>query len=324
MKCKVFITSDLKIGISAKEMEEILPASMFGVVSINSDEQMLNEHALLDASEKYDAIVTTISDKVTSKHLSKKRIKLISNIAVGFDNIDLETAKSEKIAVTNTPDSLNTTTAEMAVTLLLNALRQVKFHQHYHQNGNCTHWRPFFGLGSELRGKEVGIVGLGRIGREIAKILHFGFNCKINYLLNEKVHQLEFPTNPLSQIEFFTSQKLIILAAPLNEKTVNLINHEKISMMPIDVILVNIGRGELVDQQALTKNLDKFSAIATDVTTPDPLPASHPLMKNEKVFITPHIGSATKEARKAMALLALKNVRGHFDPNYQFSPHYVF
>ena len=124
--------------------------------------------------------------------------------------------------------------------------------------------------------------------------------------------------------DFFPTQKVIILSAPLNKKTTHIIDTKEITLLNPGAILVNIGRGELVNQEALTDNLQKFSAIATDVTTPDPLPADHPLMSSEKVFITPHIGSAQMKQESAMVETALKNVRGHFDSNYEFSPHYVF
>ena len=115
---------------------------------------------LTEVIQNYDVVVTTVSNKITKNQLKGKRVQLISNIAVGFDNIDLDAAKKENVSITNTPDTLNETTAEMAVTLLLNAMRKVKIHQHHHVQGNCSHWRPFFELGSELRGKEIGIVGL--------------------------------------------------------------------------------------------------------------------------------------------------------------------
>lgn len=302
-KRKVFITSKL-FNADLQRFD-----TMKHEVKIHDDlGPDLTEEDLINIGNDYDIIISNLTNKFTKRVLdNSKRLKLISNIAVGYDNIDIESATKNQIIVTTTPDVLQRSVAEFAVGLLLMACKNVSCHQYIQKEKTYPRWSPTFSLGMEISGKEVGIIGLGQIGQEIGRILHFGFSCKISYLKNKTIHQLDYPTTPLEKNVFFSSQKIFIIACPLNEDTRNLFGKQEIQTIGKGSILVNISRGEIIDQTALLQMKNKFSGIALDVTTPDPLPNNHPMLKDEKFFITPHIASATQEARSKMIDLAVQN-----------------
>lgn len=319
MKCKVYITSEI-----FPDLLSLLPANRYDVTMRRDDSPVLSDRDLETICNSHDAIITNVSNNISSQIIKKtKRLKVISNIAVGFDNIDVTSATHNQIAVTITPDTLDQSVAEFAVGLLLNATKNVGFHQNKHLSEAPKPWAPTIGLGLELRNRAVGIIGLGNIGKNIGSILHYGFGMKINYLLNKEEKRLPYPTSPMKKEAFFKNNDIFIISCPLNEETKHLINGQSIKMMPQNSILVNVARGGIIDQKALEKNLDKFRALALDVATPDPLPKNHPLWKNTKLFITPHIGSATEIARRKMCEKALLNVLQVVENGYISCPNTI-
>ena len=305
MKCKVFVTSEL-----FPDSLNLLPSDLYEVTIHPDSSAPLTKSDLMNIFKNYDAVLTNVSNKIDHEIIeASKNVKIISNIAVGFDNIDITAADAKNIIVTTTPDTLNQSVAEFAVGLIIMAAKKVSFHQHLQTTQQPRPWCPTFGLGVELKGKEIGIIGLGNIGEKIGEILHFGFGMKINYLLNKTEKTLHYPTIPQVKDIFFSSNKIFIIACPLTSETKHLIGKNEINLMPKNSILINIARGEIIDQKTLEAELSSFSSIALDVTTPDPLPMGHTLLKNDKFFITPHIGSATMEARFQMANKAVQNIR---------------
>ena len=304
MKSKVFITSDV-----FEDLLKYLPLDLYDVTIHKNAYPDLKSEDFIRIGNHYDFLVSNISNQLTREVIQKfKRIKLISNIAVGFDNIDIASATENRIFVSTTSNTLSQAVAEHTLGLLLMALRKVSYHQNLHKSGKYPSWAPTFGVGTELSKKEIGIIGLGSIGQRIAKILHYGFSAKINYLKHEVEHKLSFETTPQASSDFFKHNKIFILACPLNESTKHILGKYALSLMPEKSIVINIGRGDLIDQDELVKNLKKLGSIALDVSSPDPLPTRHPLMKSPKVFITPHIASATIEARRSMVTYALQTI----------------
>lgn len=304
MKCKVFVTSTIY-----PDTLSLLDSSFFEVHMRQDNEPDLTEEDLIRIAEKYDALVCNISNEITSKVITAAiKLKFISNIAVGHDNIDLEAARKKNIIVATTPGTLHRSVAEHAIGLLIMASRKVSTHQQKQRTGNYPKWAPTFNNGLEISNKEIGIIGLGQIGKEIGRILHFGFNAKIFYLKNKSVAKADYPVTPLDMNQFFSQMKLIIIACPLNKKTKYLIEERELNLMQDDSVLINIARGKIINQEALLKYKYKFRGIGLDVTDPDPLPYGHPLLNDPIFFITPHIGSATDESRRAMVQMALRNV----------------
>jgi glyoxylate reductase len=304
VKCKVFVTSSIY-----KDLLSVLDSSRYSITVREDGQPVLCEKDLIAIAKNYDVLVTNITNKVTKNVLNNaSRLKLISNMAIGHDNIDLESACENKIYVATTPDSLSRSVAEFTVGLLLMASKKVSLHQSLQRDSTYPLWSPTFETGFEINAKNVGIIGMGKIGKEIGEILHFGFNCNIHFMKHITSPQLSYPATPLNKDEFLRTQNIIILACPLNKSTYHLIDSPEILKMPEATTLINISRGEVINQEILIKNADKFHAIALDVTSPDPLPRNHSLLSNEKFFITPHIASATIEARRKMTKIALSNI----------------
>jgi lactate dehydrogenase-like 2-hydroxyacid dehydrogenase len=234
---------------------------------------------------------------------------MISTMSVGCDHIDTKLLKERTINLYNTPDVLTDTTADLAILLLLATMRRAIESVDLLRSGNVKEWSPTGMCGIGLQNKTIGIVGLGRIGMNIAERL-IPFKIK-----NIIYHSRSAKQSSFEKVEFeklLRISDLIIIACELNEETRNLFGFKEFSMMKNDVIFVNIARGAIVNQQDLCKCLDlgMFAGVGLDVTDPEPLDADHPLLTNYggKVVVFPHIGSATFETREAMASMALNQI----------------
>ena len=239
-------------------------------------------------------------------------LKVVANNAVGYDNIDVKACQSLGIRVGYTPDVLNETTADMAVTLLLATARRVVEGDKMAKDPNFavmeTGW-----FGYQVSGTTVGIVGLGRIGLEIAKRLR-AFNMKILYYnRNRKPIEIEEQVNGqyipdlysmLSQCDY------VVLSAPATPSTYHMFGEKEFTSMKSTSVFVNISRGSLVNQDALVKALreNSIGAAGLDVTDPEPLPRDHPLLQLPNVTITPHTGTATMHTRMRMVQLSIDNI----------------
>lgn len=259
-------------------------------------------------AKKADAMVTMLSDKIDREFLEENsHLKLIANYAVGFNNIDLECCKRLGIIVTNTPDAVTRPTVEVTIGLILNITRNFpKAHQTLMQE-NFRGFDPKGFLGTSLYGKTVGIIGMGRIGTEVARILSQAFNCRILYTSMKSTASFG---EKVTLEELLKTADIISLHCPLNSETRHLINQKNIGLMKEDSFLVNTSRGEVIEQDALYQALknNKIKAAGLDVTTPEPLPKSHPLLSLDNVYLLPHIGSASNEARLEMAKICALNI----------------
>jgi len=234
-------------------------------------------------------------------------LRVVSNMAVGVDNIDIKACTKRGIPVGNTPGVLTESTADITMALLLSAARNIPSACSDARAGRWKTWSPTGWLGIELYGSTIGIIGMGKIGQAVAKrALGFGMNILFNdpVLLHHTIASL------VSFKELLERSDIISLHAPLTPDSRGMINKSTLSLLKPSAILINTARGQLVDTTALADMLqeNKIGAVALDVTDPEPLPLTHPLYSYPNCIITPHIGSATQNTRCRMAELACKNL----------------
>jgi glyoxylate reductase len=244
-----------------------------------------------------EALICVLTDRVDAELLdAAPALKIVANIAVGYDNIDVAAARGRGVVVTNTPDVLTEAVAEFTWALILGIARRVAEADRLVRAGGWKGWALDFMLGTELRGKRLGIVGAGRIGRAVAaKAPAFGMT--VAYGRDKSLDEL------------LVTSDVVSLHAPATPATTHLINRRTLMRMKRSALLVNTARGSLVDEEALAWALDErlIAGAALDVFEREP--AVHPgLLKHERVLLAPHLGSATRETRTAMADLAARNV----------------
>jgi len=277
-----------------------------------NDLKLITPQELINQAKGKDGVVCILDDKIDKNVIDSigPSLKAIATMSVGFDHIDLKECAARGIAVGNTPGVLTETTAELAVSLLLAAARRIPEGINAVKNGEWKHWRPTWLCGTDIFGSTVGIVGMGRIGLATAKRLK-AFGCEIIY--SGTTPKPEADQLGAKFVDFDTllkSSDFISVHCPLTPKTKNLFNDETFSKMKPSAIFVNTSRGPVVDQEALYKALKegKIRAAGLDVTTPEPLPPSNPLLSLQNCVIVPHIGSATSKTRDIMAKMTVKNV----------------
>lgn len=310
-KKTVFITRPLP-GIAARMLRK-----HFMVVS-NRKNKPISARVLRNAVSRYDAILSTVSDKFTADVLSGgKRLQVISNYAVGLNNIDLASAEKNGIVVYNTPDVVTESTADLTFALLLSLVRKIDEARRFVEKNKWTGWDPQILLGEELHGKTLGIIGFGRIGQAVARRA-VGFGLRIIYHNESKKRPsdpaLEQIARSVSLGTLVETSDYISLHVPAAPATRHLINKSIISRMRRRPVIVNMARGEVIDTGALVSALRRgiVRGACLDVTDPEPLAADHPLVTMGNCIITPHIGTATVECRNAMARLAAQNIINHF------------
>ncbi|MBI3962871.1 MAG: D-glycerate dehydrogenase [Deinococcus sp.] len=268
---------------------------------------------LLEMVRDLDGLLPLLTCPIDAQVMdAAPKLKIISNYAVGFDNIDVPAATARGIPVTNTPGVLTETTADLSFTLLMAAARRITEAERFVRAGKWKIWDPKLLLGQDIWGATLGIVGMGRIGREMAKRAK-GFSMRVIYTdavrspEAEKEYGAEyFPSldDVLKQADFVT------LHTPLLPETRGLIGEKQLKMMKPTAVLVNTSRGPVVKLDALYQALKNGTIFAAglDVTDPEPLPANHPLLTLDNCIIVPHIASASVQTRNKMALLAASNL----------------
>jgi glyoxylate reductase len=238
-------------------------------------------------------------------------VRVISNYGVGVDHIRLAEAARRCITVGNTPGILDGATADMAFALLLAAARRLVEADRYAKSPAFTHYDPGHILGREVHGSTLGIIGLGRIGRQIAKRAR-GFEMTVLYHNRRRDEAAEqaLGVRYAAFDELLAAADYVVLSCPLTEQTCGLINAAALSKMKPTATLINVSRGPVVDTAALTEALSqrRIYAAALDVTDPEPLPRDHPLLALANVIIAPHLGSATEQTRQRMAEISVENL----------------
>jgi lactate dehydrogenase-like 2-hydroxyacid dehydrogenase len=286
---------------------------------LNPEDRPLGAEGLVEAMRSADAVLTTVTDKVTAEVLSAepRRARIVANFGVGFNNIDVEVAKARGVAVSNTPDVLTDATADLAITLLLMVARRTGEGERHLRGGHWTGWRPTHMMATHVTGKTLGLVGMGRIARAVAKRAHHGFGMKVIY------HD-PFPpppdvaaalgAEPRAELdEVLREADFVSLHCPATPETRHLMNRERLALMRPDAFLVNTARGDVVDEGALVEALQqkKIAGAGLDVFEREP-EVTRALLSMENVVLLPHLGSATTETRVAMGMRALENLRLFF------------
>ncbi|MBC1879183.1 hydroxyacid dehydrogenase [Listeria seeligeri] len=268
----------------------------------------LTEENLIKKAAKVDAIICPLSTQITAKVLeSAENLKIVANIGAGFDNIDVKKSKELGIAVTNTPDVSTEATAELTLGLILAVARRITEGDRLCRETpeEFKGWAPTFFLGTELTGKTLGIIGLGRIGQAVAKRAA-AFGMKIIYSgHNQKDWDAEF----VSQEELLKRSDVVTIHAAYNPDLKHLINEETLQMMKPNAFLINAARGPVVEEAALVKALknEEIAGAALDVFEFEPK-IGEELRGLDNVVLTPHIGNATVETRSEMGRMAISNV----------------
>ncbi len=256
-------------------------------------------------------LISLLTDRIDKEVIdSMPHCKVIANYAVGYNNIDVQYAKSKGIIVTNTPDVLTDSTADLAIALTLACARRFVEGEEMIRTKKFKGWHPTMLLGMELKNKYFGILGAGRIG-SAAAIRAASFGCRILYYSNKKNELLERKTaaKKVSLDTLLRNSDIVSIHLPLNSKTYQLINKDKLELLKPTAILINTARGEIVNEQYLIRMLESnriFSA-GFDVYEDEPR-INDKLLKLKNVVLLPHLGSATNDARNAMSTLAAKNI----------------
>jgi len=314
-KPKLFITRELFEDV-IKKLEQYYDVEVWDKYTPPPYE------VLLEKAKEVDALVTLLTDKIDCNLLQQaKKLRIIAQYAVGYDNIDIECATRLGIYVTNTPGVLTEATAELTWALILATARRIVEADHFVRWGEWwrtrTGWHPKMMLGVELKGKTLGIIGLGRIGSRVAEIAVKGFGMKVIYYDKRRREDLEkelgIEYRDLDQL--LQEADIVSIHVPLTKETYHLINEERLKKMKRGAILINTARGKVIDTEALVKALREgwIAAAGLDVFEEEPLPPNHPLTAFKNVVLAPHIGSATYETRHAMAELVAENLIAFYE-----------
>jgi glyoxylate reductase len=282
-------------------------------VEINKENQVLTKEELISKAKGAEAIITLLTDKIDREVIDGigKQLKIIANYAVGFDNIDIEVATERGIVVTNTPEVMTQAVAEHAIALILACARRIVEGDKFVRSDRYKKWEPELLLGPEIAGKKIGIVGMGRIGESLAKIGYHGFGMKVLYHDLQRNEEIErnLQADYASLNTLLENSDFISLHVPLNKATHHLISHQEFKIMKKNAVLINTARGAVIDEKALTHALKEKEIFAAgiDVFEFEPKPTKE-LYRLNNIILTPHIASATNEARAAMSECACENV----------------
>ncbi|HZC19866.1 MAG TPA: D-glycerate dehydrogenase [Rubrobacteraceae bacterium] len=268
---------------------------------------------LLEAARGIDGVLSTLTETMDAEFMDAAGddLKVIANMAVGFDNVDLEAAKERRVVVTNTPEVLNETTADTAFMLLLAAARRLGEGERIVRAGKWEAWGPKMLLGPDVWGKKLGILGFGRIGQAVARRAK-GFDMEILYAGRSRKEEAEeeFDARYLELDELLQECDFISIHTPLTEETTHLIGTEELGKMKTQAVLVNTSRGPLIDESALADALENGNIFAAGLDVYEEEPKVHPkLLELENVVLAPHIGSASIETRDRMAATAGEDLR---------------
>ncbi|MBO3063185.1 2-hydroxyacid dehydrogenase [Mammaliicoccus fleurettii] len=258
-------------------------------------------------------VITTLSEKIDETFFeSAPKIKGVVNLAVGYDNIDIDLAHNKGVIVTNTPEVLTETTAELGFTLMLTAARRIVEAVEYVENGEWKSWGPYLLAGKDVHGSTVGIYGMGAIGEAFARRLK-GFNCKVIYHNRSKKEKAEKELNVeyRNMDELLAESDFVVCTAPLTSETKGIFNKETFKKMKDSAILINIGRGGHVVESDLIEAIKQKEILgaALDVVENEPIAMDHPFLEMKQVIVVPHIGSSSINTRDHMVQLCVDNAK---------------
>jgi glyoxylate reductase len=272
--------------------------------------------ALHGAAAVADGLLTMLTDRIDADLLEAgPNLRIVSNMAVGYDNVDVTAASARGVVVTNTPGVLTDTTADLAFALMLAVARRVVEGDRVVREGGWGPWHPSFLLGRDIHRATLGVVGMGQIGRAVARRAR-GFGMKVVYASRRRVEdEKALGVEWRSLDDLLRESDFISLHVSLNAETRNLIGARELALMKATAFLINTARGGIVDQSALVDALrsGRIAGAGLDVAVVEPVPVDDPLLELENVVITPHVGSATVETRTKMADLAVDNLIAFFE-----------
>jgi glyoxylate reductase len=282
-----------------------------------------SREVLLSRVKDVDGLLCLLTDRIDGQVLDAAgpQLKVVSNHAVGYDNIDVPAATARRIPVGNTPGILTDATADFAFALLMAAARRVVEGERYVREGKWKTWGPSLLLGPDVHGATLGLIGFGRIGQAMAKRAR-GFDMRVLYYdPTQPCCDSNLDASPVDLETLLRESDFVSLHTPLTAETRGMMNRERLALMKPTAILINTARGPVVDQAALYEALSerRIFAAGLDVTDPEPLPMDSPLLTLDNIIIVPHIASASVATRQKMSLMAAQNLlaglRGERLPN---------
>ena len=284
-------------------------------IKLNSNDELYSQKKLIELSEGCDGILSSLTDKLDEDTINQlpKSIKILSNFAVGFGNINIEAAKKRNIIVTNTPEVLTDATAEIGILLILGACRRAPEGIEAAKGSNWK-WSADYLIGKQLTGTRLGILGMGRIGRKIASIaksmgmiIHYHNRSKLS---DDKEDGAIYHKDLKS---FLSVSDVLSVCCPATKETTDLINKETLEYLPQGAVVTNVARGDIVNDDALIDALNRRKVYAVGLDVYKGEPNLNPgYLKHKSAFILPHLGSASKHTRTAMADLAIDNIDEFF------------
>ncbi|MGM0510479.1 MAG: 2-hydroxyacid dehydrogenase [Thermoplasmatota archaeon] len=281
-------------------------------VEVNEESRVLKKEEIIERVGDKDALLCLLTDEIDEDIIEAGgQLKVISNYAVGYDNIDVEAATERGITVTNTPGVLTDATADIAWALMMAAARNLAEGDRFVREDNFEGWDPMLMLGHEICGKTLGIIGMGNIGSAVAK-RSTGFDMDIIYHSRSRNEEAEdeFGAEKVDLQTLLKESDIVSLHVPLTDETEGMIGWKEFKLMKDTAILVNTARGEVVDEEALIEALiaDRIAGAGIDVYADEPYGANPDYYPLDNVVLTPHLGSASYRAREGMADMAAENL----------------
>lgn len=315
---RVYVTRRLP-----REAVDIL-RSEFEVTSWDEEGEPVPRAVLLREVAWVDGLLSLLTERVDEELLERApRLKIVANMAVGYDNVDVSACSKRGILVTNTPDVLTEATADLAIALLLATARRLVETRDVLMAGGWKSWSPMFLTGEQVHGATVGIIGMGRIGRAVARRAR-GFSMRVLYHSRSRDEDAERETGAeYVRLERLLGQSdFVSIHLPLTAETKHFISAREMSLMKPSAVLVNTSRGAVVDEKALIEALraGRIRAAGLDVFETEPLPMDSPLRHMKNVVLLPHIGSATVRTRTDMAVLAARNISEYLRTGKALTP----
>ncbi|WP_449622570.1 2-hydroxyacid dehydrogenase [Robertmurraya sp. Marseille-Q9965] len=306
MKPYIYITRKLPDEVIAPLLEK------YEVKMWEKEDVVVPRSVLLEEASRAEGLLTMLSDQVNEELFSvSTKLKIVANLAVGFDNIDLEAASAHGVAICNTPDVLTEATADLTFGLLMATARRIVEAAEFVKEGNWKSWSPLLLAGQDIHHKTIGIVGMGSIGAAVAKRA-LGFDMKVLYHNRSRKVELESQLGAVycSLAELVEQADFIVCLTPLTPETRNLFTRDVFKQMKNNAVFINASRGPVVNEQELYDALvaGDIAAAGLDVFDKEPIDKTHPLLSLSNVVALPHIGSASIDTRMNMMRLCVENI----------------
>lgn len=304
--------SKLKLFVTRPLPQSVIDAAAVSFdVTVRGENAPLSDAEIREALSGYDAVLPTLGDMLSAEYFEDTpRCKILANFGVGFNHIDAAAARAAGVEVTNTPGAVTDATADIAMTLMLMTCRRAGEGERLLRAGQWQGWHPTQLLGMHLGGKTLGLVGMGRIGKAIARRAAAGFGMKVVFYNRSVVTDLEVEAEQLETLTDVMAQAdVVVIAVPATPQTHHLINAESLLAMQPQSYLINIARGDIVDETALIAALDagQIAGAGLDVYEFEPK-VPRALMAKENVTLLPHMGTAALEVRTQMGMMAVANL----------------